>query len=121
MPDEMHMQRRGNEKDAAIAKIARVLNELGEQRRNPDHWERVCLVRALSEVFSGCYSLALTDAHHALTPLDERSPFAKLPNDPLFDRCDLGLLWRALHEAKGEPVREFPHLGPIIVTGRALP
>jgi hypothetical protein len=84
--NELHMQERKVEKDTATAEIAVVLNRLTEERRKPDYWERICLVRALSEVFSGCYSLAITDARIALTPPDARSPFAKLPTDPLFDR-----------------------------------
>jgi hypothetical protein len=58
--NELHMQERKVEKDTATAEIAVVLNRLTEERRKPDYWERICLVRALSEVFSGCYSLAIT-------------------------------------------------------------
>jgi hypothetical protein len=68
IPNDLHMQERKVEKDTATAEIAVVLNWLTEERRNPDHWERICLVRALSEVFSDCYSLAITDARIALTP-----------------------------------------------------
>jgi hypothetical protein len=81
-PDEMHLQERRVEKDTAAAEPGIVLNRLKEEGRNPDHWERVCLVHALSEVFPGCYSLAITDARLALTPPHQRSPLARLPIDP---------------------------------------
>lgn len=117
-PDELLMNRRKIEKETATAEIAMVINRLMEERREPDHWEWVCLVRALEEVFSGCYGLAITNARFALTPPEERSPLAKLPVDPFLDRCDLQLLSRVLRQAVAEPVQEFPHFGPIVVSGR---
>jgi hypothetical protein len=118
-PDEMHMNNRTIERDTACAEIGLALNRLSDERRNPDLWERVCLVRALGEVFSGCYGLAITDARLALIPPKERSPTAKLPIDPFIERCDLPLLMKAWRAAMVEPVRQFPHLGPIVVDGRA--
>jgi hypothetical protein len=114
--DELHMQQRKIEKDTATDEIAVTLNRLMGEQREPDPWERVCLVRALSEVFSGCYSLAMTDARLALTPPDQQTPFTSLAVDPFFDRCDLQLLSRALRAAVVEPVRPFPHLGPVELT-----
>jgi len=111
------LQARKIEKDTATEEIAVALNRFTDARQNPDVWERMCLVRAVSEVFSGRYSLAITDARLALTPLNERSPLAKLPNDPSFERCDLELLRRELRAAIAEPVREFPHFGPIAIVG----
>jgi hypothetical protein len=114
MSDErIHMQSREAEKSTAVAEICFVLDHLVEQRRNPDHWERVCLARAVGALFSGCYSLATVEARITMIPPNQRSPFANLPTDEFFDWCDLPLLRRALNEAIAEPVRQFPHLGPI--------
>jgi len=114
--DELHLQQRKIEKDTATDEIAVTLNRLMGEQREPDPWERVCLVRALSEVFSGCYSLAMTDARLALTPPDQQTPLATLAVDPFFDRCDLQLLSRVLRAAIVEPVQRFPHLGPVELT-----
>jgi hypothetical protein len=63
-----------------IDETAVTLNRLMGEQREPDYWERVCLVRALSEVFSGCYSLAMADARLALTaPIKEAHLQAYLP------------------------------------------
>jgi hypothetical protein len=50
-----------------------------------------------------------------LTPVDERSPRAKLPADPFCERLDLTLFERALDEIWGEPARRVPYFGPIEV------
>jgi hypothetical protein len=114
MSDEpTHIQSRQAEKSVAVAEISLALDQLAEQRRNPDQWERVCLVHAFAAVFSGCYRLAAVEARLAMTPPSERSPYANLPADPFFDRCDLPLLKQVLREAAAEPVCEFPHLGPV--------
>jgi hypothetical protein len=119
--DELHMQQRKIEKNTATDEIAVTLNRLMGEQREPDPWERVCLVRALSEVFSGCYSLAMMDARLTLTPADQQSPFTSLSVDPFFDRCDLQLLSRVLRAAIVEPVRRFPHLGPVELTDGDTP
>ena len=79
--DEAHMQRRKAEKDTATAEVAFALNRMMDERRNPDNWERVYLVYALSSIFRGCYGLATTEARLAMTPPSERSPSAHLPKD----------------------------------------
>ena len=114
MTDTAHMQRRQMEKDAATADIAAFLNQLMDERRQPYLWERVHLVYALSSCFRGCYGLARTACHGASTPVSQRDPNPRLPNDPIFEKADLTLLQQALQAAINEPVQEFPHLGPII-------
>jgi hypothetical protein len=113
--DDEHRQSREAEKATAVAEVASVLHWLAEERRNPDPWERVCLVRAFAAVFSDCYGLATAEARFAMTPANQRSPSANLPTEPFFDRCDLQLLMQVLKEATAAPVRQFPHLGPIVI------
>jgi hypothetical protein len=117
--DDTHMRRRKADKDGATAEIASALNRLTDERREPDGWERVYLVDALSSVFRGCYGLAITEVRLAMISPSERSPSAHLPYDPVFDRYDLTVLSKALRAAMAEPVQRFPHLGPIELTGAA--
>lgn len=111
--DDEHMQRRQAEKDEAVADVWAVIAVLESERRQPDPWERICLSRALAALFSGCYSLAMVEARMAQTPPNERSPMASLTMDPVIARMDVALARRALALAQGEPVRRFPHLGPV--------
>jgi hypothetical protein len=39
--------------------------------------------------------------------------FAMVRGDALLNRCDIALLRAAFQESSAQPVREFPHLGPI--------
>jgi hypothetical protein len=112
---DAHMQRREEEKSVALADIANALEAITQEHRRADTWERVYLAHALAAVFSGCYRLASTEARLAQTPPDQQSPTPGLPNDPVFNQFDLPLLWKAWNEAKAEPVRQFPHLGPIVL------
>ena len=110
---DCHMQERETEKAKALADIATALHSIGDEQRDPDRWERVCLVRAFAAAFSGCYSLAAAEAQLALTLPSERSPTASLPNDPIFNQCDLSPLMRVLPAARAEPARRFPHFGRV--------
>lgn len=112
LPDD-RMQEREAEKAEALAEIAVALNQMDAEHRHPDRWERVCLVHAFAAVFSGCYSLAATEAGHALLPPAQRSPKAMLTSDTIFDQCDLPLLWRVFRAARAEPASRFPHFGPV--------
>ena len=67
-----HMERRQREKGAALAEIALAIHGIETERQNPDHWERVHLVRAFASVFSGCYGLAFTEAKLAMTSPAQR-------------------------------------------------
>ncbi len=113
--EEAHLRARETEKQDAIAAIETALAEIGEQRREPDQWERVFLSEAIGATFRGCYRLACTDVSMAMTPTNERAK-AVLPQDPFYDRCTIALLRDALRETKAEPVRPFPHFGPIVFT-----
>jgi len=81
-----------------------------------DQWERVRLARGLAAVFSGSYGAGAIEAALALTPEIERSPRAKPPTDPCYERLDLETLERALNEIWAEPPRRFRHFGPIEMT-----
>ena len=111
--DDEHMKRRQAEKDEAIAAVWVVLNALNAARRQPDLWERICLSRALAALFSGCYSLAMVKARTARTPQDERGHTVSLTIDPVIARMDITLAQKALTLAQSEPLRQFPHLGPV--------
>lgn len=114
---DSHEQDRTAEKDHATAEIAAVIASIEAERRQPDPWERMCLVQAISQIFMGAYRLACSNAELARTPIAQRSPLSAAPGEPLLDRCDLALLRRALVEAEEEPVRRFPSFGPIAFRG----
>jgi hypothetical protein len=75
--------------------------------------------RGYGAIFRGNYGLACTDVAIAMTPPNGRSPVPMLPQDPLYDRCNIALLRDALEEARVEPVRPYPHFGPVAFTGGA--
>ena len=112
-----HRQNRKAEKDHAAAEIAAVIAFIEAECRQPDHWEKMCLVQAISQIFMGAYRLASANAELAMTPIEQRSPLSGVPEEPLLERCDLALLRRALVEAEDEPVRRFPSFGPIAFRG----
>jgi hypothetical protein len=79
--------------------------------REPDTWERLCLLRAFSLVSAGCYLLAALEARDAsltpAVPVDDRA------EEGVLERCDLFTLFEALKEAMAEEARAYPHLGPM--------
>jgi hypothetical protein len=110
-----HMRRREEERDFAIAEIAATLHAIGEDRRQPDHFERYYLVGALRSTFAGCYGLAITEARLARVQPTDRSSEVALPTDPILDQCDLPKLWEVWNAIKAALVRPTPHLGPIVL------
>jgi hypothetical protein len=111
-PDE-HMLQREEEKLADLESLADALAAFRQRPRDLDLWERVHLARGLSAVVSGCYGLGSVEAELALTPPEGRSPRARLPADPCYERFDLTLFERALNEEWAEPARRFPHFGRV--------
>jgi hypothetical protein len=111
-PDK-HMQEREAEKMADLESLADALAALRQLHRDLDQWERVHLARGLAAVFSGCYGAGAIEAALALTPEIERSPRAKLPTDPCYERLDLAIFEQALDEMWGESARRFPHFGRV--------
>ena len=57
-----HIQARTQERDLALAEIANALASMDQERRNPDRWERVCLMHAFAALMTGCYGIALSEA-----------------------------------------------------------
>jgi hypothetical protein len=114
-PPDKHMEEREAEKTADLESLADALAALRQLHRDLDLWERVHLARGLAAVLSGCYGTGEFEAALALTPEIERSPKAKLPTDPFYQRLDLEIFERALNEIWAEPARRFPHFGRIEV------
>ena len=114
------LDRREALKSDAVAAIEEALSTI-EKSREPDLWERVFLVEAISSIFRGAYGLARVNAAIAMTPPQDRVHLPGLPSDPIYDRCTVELIRKALDEAKAEPVRLFPHFGPIVFTRRPAP
>jgi hypothetical protein len=117
--EEAHLREREAQKQGAVAAVEEALARIEQQEREPDQWERVFIAEAIGAVFRGNYGLACTDVALAMTPPSGRSPVPMLPEDPLYNRCNIALLRDALREAKAEPVRPYPHFGPIVFTGGA--
>ena len=105
------MQTRNADKAQALGEIAAVLAMIDAEHREPDAWERLCLLRAFSLVACGCYLLAVLEARDAslksAQALDERAA------EPTMERLDLLTLFEALKEAMAEGARLYPHLGPL--------
>jgi hypothetical protein len=99
--------------DAAKA-IETALSALEKTQREPDAWESAYLAHAISEYLRGMYRLALIDAGTTLTPIDRRGD--KGPADQT-ERFSLGALRKAFAGVQDEPIRQFPHFGPIRFTG----
>ena len=99
------------DKAAALGEIAAVLAMVDAEHREPEPWERLCILRAFSLVSAGCYLLAAMEARdaslRATIALDERAA------EPTLERCDLLNMFEALKEAMAEDARPYPHLGPM--------
>lgn len=102
--------------DAADAAkgIETALSALEKAQREPDAWESGYLAHAIGEYFRGMYRLALIDAGTALTPIDRRGD--KGPADQP-EKFSLSALRKAFAGVQDEPIRQFPHFGPIRFTG----
>jgi hypothetical protein len=109
-----HIQEREEEKRQAIESLESAIASIEGQKRAPDKWERVCLVRAMSCIFSGAYELAAMEAHLATTPSEERSPHATVPSGRVYD-FGLDVVKTALEEARNAPVEPYTRFGPTIL------
>lgn len=107
---DRRLQVRGADKAQALGDIAAVLAMIDAGQREPEPWERLCLLRAFSLVASGLYLLASLEAREAsLAPAKNVDDFLA---DPVLERCDLPTFFEALKESMGEEPRLYPHLGP---------
>ena len=99
-----------DEKLRAAEGIEAVLSILESAQREPDQWGSLCLAEAVSALFRGLYRLAFVEAGQALMPVDQRSEEG-LPKPT--KQFSLRELRDAFTVAEAEPVRPFPHFGPI--------
>lgn len=105
------LQTRSADKAQALGELAAVLAMIDAEHRDPDPWERLCLLRAFSLIAAGCYLLAVLEARDAsLKPPDTIDEIAA---EPTIQRLDLPTLFEALKEAMAEDPRLYPHLGPM--------
>jgi hypothetical protein len=111
-------QLRAAEKAEAEMDIESMLVTIEQERREPDRWERSCLVEAIGCLYKGAYNNASVETYLALTPVDQRSPraTAKQERNEFLGRCDIRLLREAFRVAQAEPLAQFAVLGPIIFT-----
>ena len=102
---------RSADKAQALGEIAAVLAMIDAEHREPDEWERLCLLRAFSLVSAGCYLVAAIEAREA-SARPSRSP-TDVAAEPVLQKLDLPTLFEALKESMAEDARLFPHLGPM--------
>ena len=112
MPTDHHAER-VQEKADAVEAIENALTTIEGQHGEPNLWEREFLSQAIGWLYRGAYRSAAVNARLALAPQSERSSVTNIQSDPLLDRCDIAKLREALQESTAQPVREFPHLGPV--------
>ncbi|HXQ51989.1 MAG TPA: hypothetical protein VN802_12910 [Stellaceae bacterium] len=113
-PDDFLLERTA-EKVASIASVEAALTAIERQRREPDPWERFHLAQAFVMIFNGIYRAAPIDVDLAMLPPAERVTTMAIP--AVFGDCTLTVLREALRAVKAEPVRPFPHVGPVRLTG----
>ena len=73
----LELENREAEKACAEEGIELALLSLGD--RDPDRWESDLLSRAIDELIRGSYPYAESLADNAMTPINSRTPQAKLP------------------------------------------
>ena len=105
------LQTRNADKAQALGEGAAVLAMIDAEHRDPDPWERLCLLRAFSLISAGCYLLAVMEARDA--SLAPSGSLAEVAAEPVIQRIDLLTLFEALKEAMAEDARLYPHLGPM--------
>ena len=113
MDDFAHIKQREEERQEAAASIRQAIVELGKDGRELDAWERVHFIRALACIFRGAYSMAKAEAELSQTPEAGRSPQARLPIAPIYEKCTPSFLLDMLEIACSEPALPAPHFGPI--------
>ena len=100
--------------DYALSALASAVAYFDELGLEPDAWQGWNLAQAFNEMTRGCYSSVAISVRDAMLPKQGR-PQGKIPND--FGTINRNLLSRLLENAHAEPVRQFPHHGPIVYTG----
>lgn len=103
-------------REHALDALASAVAHFDNAGLEPDTWQGWNLAKAFNEMTRGCYSSAAISVRDAMLPQQGR-PQGKIPND--FGTIDRNLLSRLLENAHAEPVRQFPHHGPIVYEGNA--
>jgi len=100
---------RRTERHGACIWIERVLGQIKAACRLPDEWEGEKLAIAIGSLYRASYWAAEIAAKDALVPISQRRNFSG-PG-----KYSLEALSRAFEIARAEPVKPFPHLGPIVL------
>lgn len=93
----------------AVFSIERVFREVNAGRLDFGEWVSAKLAYAIGNFGRGAYFLSKVVAKDALAPTDERRNFSQVAEH------SLETLWRAFEIARKDPIRPFPHLGPVIL------
>jgi hypothetical protein len=107
------------EKAEAVRAINDALRILQRENREPDAWERQSLGTAVNATFRGAYRLAAAEADLAMTPPSMRSPEWRPSSNEVYKVCSLKNLRAALAEAEADPLRSYPHFGPVVLVGKS--
>jgi hypothetical protein len=100
-----------NARRQACARIDYALQQLAMEAREPDQWEADELETAIAALFRGAYPLATAAAEKAMVPKTKRTKSSPSSSLGKYSRSTLE---EAFEQARVEPIREFPHLGPIV-------
>jgi hypothetical protein len=112
-PAPEDLRERAAEKARCIAAIETSIDVVEAGRSEPDRWERYYLANAIANLSRGAYGLGAVEAQLALTPPAERARDPGEAGDPVYNRFGIASLRHALREAVAEPLRRWPHIGPI--------
>jgi hypothetical protein len=82
------------------------------------HTAQRSIFQAIGWLFRGAYRIAAVDAQLALTPANERSRAANLPDDSSLSRFGVSVLRASLREAVAEPLHDHPVFGPVAFAQR---
>jgi hypothetical protein len=98
------------EKASAVECLAAALQEFERRGRELDWWESEHLADGVEALLRGQYSMALCCVDLAFVSKNERAPEAR-PTRSVFG---FPVLRKAFGAAAAEPLRKFPHFGPIV-------
>jgi predicted nucleic acid-binding protein len=99
----------------AVDAVQASISFFEKEKREPDFWEKDCLVEAICAIGRGNYYYAVNEVYLMFIPQSEREMKTELDNK--IEKFNLSRLRKALEAVAAEPVRRFPHFGPIIFAG----
>lgn len=120
MVDQLHMARRAAEKADAVDDLDYIMAVIEGEGREPDAWEKDCIVEGLGHALRGNYGLVYAEVDAALTPAEERGA---LSPDVAAKWHGFGIarLRRVLRIVATEPAQAWQHFGPIICSDGPRP